>query len=515
MPDKIVPPEADNTMKTAFMQKIRKKINNRKSRQFSISRKLLIGFTVVILIMSSVAAYPMLSYNSPIKKLNKIMDNITLANDTLTTCFELQKQLKEVLRDYTRDKGIIDNKKVRDDYNERVQKIKENVKLIRQNHISFKMDSDNPASKSMDTFERMLETYISKADVIMKQDSKISVGERSSSYETLLIYKDAVERGDKDFIAAEIEFSKTVRGEISELTQNIAMTSIVVLITLVLLCAIIAVFVSRSISVPIKKITHMVGRIAEGDLEVERIEIKSHDELSRLGDFFNLMVIRLKKLMEQIVHEQEEKRKKEFEVLQAQINPHFLYNTLDSVVRLIGKGKSEDAIVMISSLSKLFRISLSKGKSIITIQDELEHARHYLNIQKARFKNRFEFEILAQDEVLPYKTLKLILQPIIENSVHHGLEYSMDEGLIKVTAERVENKVLLQVEDNGVGISPEKLEQILSGQLKSERGSGVALKNVHDRIRLYFGNEYGLDIKSRLEEGTIVSVWLPVIEEIL
>jgi len=501
-------------METADTKNVNEGYGNRKRQHFNISRKLLIGFTAIILIMSSVAAYPMLAYNSPIKKLNTIMDNITLANDTLTVCFDLQKLLKDVLRDYTRDKGVINDKNVRTAYNKSIEEIKENIEMIRQNHISFNMNNSNPASKSMETFSRMLDTYISKANVIMKQDNKVSVGERSSSYETLLVYKDAVERGDKDFIAAEIEFSKTVRGEISTLARNIAMTSLIVLITLVAICAIIAILVSRSISVPIKKITYMVGKIAEGDLEVERIEIKSHDELRRLGDFFNLMVVRLKQLMEQIVHEQEAKRKSEFEVLQAQINPHFLYNTLDSVVRMIGKGKNEDAIIMIASLSKLFRISLSRGKSIITIKDELEHVKNYLSIQKVRYKNRFEFEISAIEEVLQFKTLKLILQPIIENSIQHGIEYSLDKGLIQVTAKIEDNKVLLQVIDNGVGISPNILKDIFTGDLKSESGSGVALKNVNDRIKLYFGSEYGMQVESELEVGTTVKVWIPIINEI-
>ncbi len=498
-------------MKTAEVKNVQQLYNKRK--HFNISRKLLIGFTVVILIMSSVAAYPMLAYNSPIRKLNTIMDNITLANDTLTACFDLQKLLKQVLRDYTRDKDVINDENVRKDYYKNVKIIRDNVGLIRNSHMSFSLDTDNPASKSLETFERMLDTYISKADIIMKQDNSISVGERSSSYETLLIYKDAVERGDNDFIAAEIEFSKTVRSKISALTRNIAVTSLIVLITLVVICAVIAVIVSRSISVPIKKITHMVGRISEGDLEVERIEIKSHDELGILGEFFNLMVIRLKQLMQQIINEQEEKRKREFEVLQAQINPHFLYNTLDSVVRMIGKGKNEDAIFMIASLSKLFRISLSRGKSIITIEEELEHVKHYLSIQKIRYKKRFEFEISAMKEVLELKTLKLILQPIIENSILHGIEYSLDEGLIRVTAEIVGDKVLLQVSDNGVGIPPDRLKCILEGGLKSGKGSGVALKNVHDRIKLYFGDEFGIQIESRLEEGTTVKVWIPVKKE--
>jgi two-component system sensor histidine kinase YesM len=168
---------------------------------------------------------------------------------------------------------------------------------------------------------------------------------------------------------------------------------------------------------------------------------------------------------------------------------------------------------MIISLSKFFRISLSKGKNIISIQDELEHINNYLTIQKIRYKNKFEFEIEASEEILQYKTIKLILQPIVENALYHGIEYMDTEGLIKISASIVKDKILFEVKDNGLGISPDVLRNILSQEVKSKDGSGIGLKNVHERLNIGFGKEYGLEIESEADEGTNVKIWIPIIKE--
>jgi two-component system sensor histidine kinase YesM len=177
-------------------------------------------------------------------------------------------------------------------------------------------------------------------------------------------------------------------------------------------------------------------------------------------------------------------------------------------------GKKEDAITMITSLSRLFRISISKGRNIITIQEELEHASHYLTIQQIRYKNKFQFEINSQKAVLQCRIIKLVLQPIIENAIYHGIEHMVDDGQIKVTAEIFNGKLLLQVSDNGAGIRSEVLENILSARMENKEGRGVGVKNVHDRIQLYYGKEYGLEFESEVDVGTTVKIWLPYAGEL-
>ncbi|MEW9702035.1 histidine kinase [Paenibacillus sp. SI8] len=284
------------------------------------------------------------------------------------------------------------------------------------------------------------------------------------------------------------------------------------LVIVLVFILLISAFMSARISNPIKRLKKSMEMVEKGHFDTY-IHVRGADEVEQLSRRFNLMVSRVRELMDQSIHEQEVKRKNELEVLQSQINPHFLYNTLNSVVRMVGSGKNEDVIKTITSLSKFFRISLSKGKNIITVQEELEHIRNYLIIQKMRYKEKFDYDIHAQEEVLPYKTLKLILQPIVENALYHGIEYMADEGFIQISVAIVGERICLQIRDNGVGISEEKLKGILSNQVKSEKGSGVGLRNVHERIQLYFGDSYGIAVESELEEGTTVNIWIPMMLE--
>ncbi|UQZ85754.1 Sensor histidine kinase YpdA [Paenibacillus konkukensis] len=271
----------------------------------------------------------------------------------------------------------------------------------------------------------------------------------------------------------------------------------------------ISAFMSAKISQPIKRLEKSMRKVEQGDFHIH-IPVTGNDEVGRLSRRFNYMVSQIRQLMDQSIREQEAKRKTELDVLQSQINPHFLYNTLNSVVRMAGSGKSEDVITMITSLSKFFRISLSRGKRIITVREELEHVRNYLIIQKIRYKNKFEYVIEAEEEALDCRTLKLLLQPLVENAIYHGIEYMVDEGLIRITASLEGGKLLFTVQDDGLGIPPDKLERLLHGSAASEEGSGVGVRNVHQRIRLAFGEEYGLHIDSKQEEGTVVRVWLPL-----
>lgn len=280
-------------------------------------------------------------------------------------------------------------------------------------------------------------------------------------------------------------------------------------LAVVILCVIaVSVLLSWLIASPIRKLERTVKLVGEGDLNTP-IHVSGAYEVEQLSRRFNLMLQRIRQLMDQIIYEQETKRKGELEVLQSQINPHFLYNTLNSVVRLAERGKNEEVITMIQSLSKFFRISLSKGNNIITVKEELDHIRHYLVIQSFRFKNKFRFEIKAQDEVLQYQTIKLILQPIVENALYHGIEMSPDEGLIRISAELQGNLIVFRISDNGLGMSEERLNMILSG--KSAGGSGVGVRNVNERIALYYGREFGLTFESELEEGTVVTIIFPAL----
>lgn len=275
----------------------------------------------------------------------------------------------------------------------------------------------------------------------------------------------------------------------------------------------VSIFISARISQPIKRLERSMKMVEKGHFDINMIDVRGDNEVEQLSKTFNIMVARIRELMSQILVEQEAKRKSELDALQAQINPHFLYNTLDSIVWMAENGKNQGVITMVTALARLFRISISKGRNIISVYEELEHVRNYLIIQKIRYKNKFRFEIKAQQETLQCKTLKLILQPLVENSIYHGIEYMVEEGMISISTAIIDGRLLLQVSDNGLGMSPEVLENILANDPKRELGSGVGVKNVHERIQLYFGKEYGLEIESKLEEGTNVKIWLPVVKD--
>ena len=273
---------------------------------------------------------------------------------------------------------------------------------------------------------------------------------------------------------------------------------------------------SERISVPIKTLERAVKELEAGREEVD-IDVSGPYEIERLGHSIRSMVSTMRHLMDDIIEQEAQKRRSELDVLQSQINPHFLYNTLDSVVWMTENGRTDEAILMVTSLARFFRISLSRGSNIIPIADELEHARHYLTIQKMRYKNKFSAVIAAEDGVEGLYTIKLIVQPILENAIYHGMEYADGDGLIHVDAHRCGGDVIIEVSDNGPGMSPEMVQQLLrpdwGAAAPGSKGSGIGFRNVHQRLQLYFGPDYGLTIISEPDNGTVVRIRIPALDE--
>lgn len=274
-------------------------------------------------------------------------------------------------------------------------------------------------------------------------------------------------------------------------------------------------YISSKITNPINELEKSVNALETGDLGAE-VYMGGSYEICHLGRSIKDMAGQIQVLMNDIVHEHEAKRKGEFDTLQSQINPHFLYNTLDIIVWMIENEKKADAVKAVTALARFFRISLSKGKSIITLKDELEHVRNYLMIQEMRFKNRFTYKIDAEEDVMELASLKLILQPLVENAIYHGMEFMDGDGEIIIRAHRENDSLFLSVRDNGLGMTKEQTEALLSEEGIKEshnktKGSGIGVKNVNERIQLYFGEAYGLIIDSEPDEGTIIHIHLPAV----
>ncbi len=288
---------------------------------------------------------------------------------------------------------------------------------------------------------------------------------------------------------------------------------IVFMIALILfILALINSYISSRITNPIKELEKSVGILEEGNLDVPVYTGGSY-EIQHLGKSIGDMAAQIRLLMKDIVTEHEAKRKQEFDTLQSQINPHFLYNTLDIIVWMIENEQKAEAVKAVTALARFFRISLSKGKSIITVRDELEHVRNYLMIQHMRFKNKFTYEIEASGDVLELASLKLMLQPLVENAIYHGMEFMDGDGEILLKVWKEDADLYFCVSDNGLGMTGEQVENLFTGasHVESRRGSGIGVKNVNERIKLYFGEEYGLSIESEPDEGTTVRIHLPVV----
>ena len=287
-----------------------------------------------------------------------------------------------------------------------------------------------------------------------------------------------------------------------------------VILLIIFIVILINSYISFRVTNPIRELEKSVKALEEGNLDAD-IYMGGSYEVQHLGKSVQDMKFRIKGLMQDIVNEHEEKRKSEFDSLQAQINPHFLYNTLDIIVWQIENEKQSEAVHTVTALARFFRLSLGKGKNIVTVRDEIDHVKNYLMIQHMRFKNKFDYEFDIAEDVLELPSLKLMLQPLVENAIYHGMEFMDGDGMIMVKAWRKEDELYLSVADNGLGMTEDKVEMILTGKSTSGngRGSGIGVKNVNERIKLYFGEAYGLTIDSEPDEGTTVIIHLPAKDE--
>lgn len=271
-------------------------------------------------------------------------------------------------------------------------------------------------------------------------------------------------------------------------------------------------FISRKISRPIRELDESVKAYEAGAMP--DIYIGGSAEIRHLGYSVQKSYEQIEMLMKEIIQQQTERRKSELDALQSQINPHFLYNTLESITWMIEAHRNNEAVVMISELAKLLRVSLSRGKTIISIEDELQHGRSYMNIQRVRYKERFKVEFLIDEEIKDYCIVKLVIQPLLENAIYYGVG-NMDEdddGQILVRGEKKGEDIYISIEDNGMGMPEDIRDNILTDNSKvPKHGSGVGVINVHSRIRLMFGPEYGLEVYSELDEGTKVVIHIPAI----
>ena len=284
-------------------------------------------------------------------------------------------------------------------------------------------------------------------------------------------------------------------------------------IVLVAIAMILSSFIARSITLPIQKLRDSMKKVQEGDFKAADVVITSQNEIGSLTTSFNAMTHRIEELMEENVKEQEQKRKIELKALQSQINPHFLYNTLDSIIWMAEGKKYEDVVLMTASLARLLRQSISNEDETVLIGQEIQYVKSYLTIQKMRYKDKLEFEINVDPFINSVHIVKLVLQPIVENAIYHGLKYKESKGLLTVTGYQKNQNAVIEITDDGVGMDEETLNHIFEKHKVNYRSNGVGVYNVQKRLCMYYGKEYGLHYESEPGHGTTVTVTIPMEQE--
>lgn len=374
---------------------------------------------------------------------------------------------------------------------------------------SARTKSNKDRAEAISKFSENLNNHVNKIEMNMKEtghyDENITILENDIRVLTSLIQDTVLE-----YIYFETIETENVREEMDAQIMATMEVSIIMLGAVVLGALFFSVVISNSISKPIKQLSEITNQVAKGDLTV-RSNIKNGLEVQALSDSLNIMIEKISDLINKVKIEQSNLRKTELTLLQEQINPHFLYNTLDTITWLAESKKYQDVVGMVGSLSKYFRTSLSKGSALITLKEEEQHVGSYLEIQKVRYEDILTYEISIDENLSNCLVPKITLQPIVENALYHGIKNKRRMGKITISGKRDNGNVVLEVRDNGVGMTKDRLEEVKKelDQHEKEQKTFYGLFNVNQRLRLYFGEEYGIHISSKDSEGTLVTVRLP------
>ena len=362
---------------------------------------------------------------------------------------------------------------------------------------------------SVNKYLSNLRIYVNRIEENLQEESRyednMEIWENDVQIVTSLV-------GDtmSQYIYYEVKGIQQSRAAYQAFFMNMIRFSLLGMGIVLILVIILSYYIPRSITMPITRISRVTDQVAKGNLSV-RAAAESGAEARMLSDSLNAMIDKINELLDQVTTEQIRLRKAEFELLQAQINPHFLYNTLDTIVWLAEAGDQKRVVSMVGNLSDFFRTSLNQGKDIISIREELAHVRSYLEIQQVRYQDILRYEITVPEDLYEYKIPKITIQPLVENALYHGIKNKRGQGTITVSGKRNENGFVLYVRDNGIGMTQERLKEVRAGiQKLSYTGKEIyGLYNVNERIRLNFGETYGISIESTYGEGTCVSISLP------
>ena len=479
---------------------------NEKSIKYPLRLKLFMVAAVIILPMIILSVYQIVALYNYSTAYDTIVRRITSANNyNLNFKEEMDESMYKIVVEAETFESIDENSDLKNPY-VLIKAAKENFTYLREITSS---------TESLDWIKRILLNLDTLKDRISEiRDNLQQTGHYEENIEMLesdiYILTELFQEEIQYYIYYETQNFEAIRQSLNEQVTNVIVTMIVALSSIIVASVLVNILVTDSITKPIRTLCDKTALVAKGDFTT-RTACDNHDELSILSDSFNDMASKLEQQVNSIKLEQENLRHMESKLLQTQINPHFLYNTLDTIIWLIEGNKNKEAIDIVVSLSDFFRIVVSKGKDFISIREEEIHIKSYLQIQQSRYKDILDYEINIPEELYGYQILKLTLQPLIENSLYHGIKMLRARGKITVTGKIMDEVICFQVIDNGIGMSEEEL-QVLRAEVEmpgSELSTGFGLANVNKRIKLNYGNSYGLDIQSKKGEGTEIRITIP------
>lgn len=479
-----------------------------KRRQASMKKRLYALIAVCLLPLTAMMVYLLVLLNDVSQRYDSIVENITMANaynivfkenmDYLMYIIVVNEKRAQELIDVSKPLEMIDD--ARQAFHE----------LYKAADTDSSRESLRRVLKSLDTLEDRVKEIEEAALVSGSYDANMNRLDLNIRVLTDLIQ----EQIQKYIYEQAIKMEELRIGIRKDVERSIFLLGVVVAGIFTS-----AFFVSgkviSSITKPIQKLCKVAKQAGQGDFKV-RVEEAGTYELTVLKESFNHMIEELGQLVEDIRIEQLNLRAAELQLLQEQINPHFLYNTLDTIIWLAESHDTEHVVKMVTSLSDFFRTTLSKGKDFISVEEEKLHIESYLAIQQFRYQDIMEYEISFSDEILEYEMLKLTLQPLVENALYHGIKNKRGMGHIQVIGKKEGQNLVFRVRDDGIGMTAERLLEV-QGLIQGDRPrdqeySGFGLFNINQRIRLYYGQEYGLTLDSVHQKGTQMQVAIPCVK---
>lgn len=475
-----------------------------------MKKKILTLAAVVTLPFILLVMYLLASMASYSNTYDEIVSNMTVANNyNLNFKEEMDESLYKLVVGYVTLDTIETDKSLKNPYT-----------LIDELRSEFTrltaITTESESKLWLESLLRNIDTLEKRVDDIV--DSISAGGRYNENIEKLdnniYILTELIQDDIQYYIYYQTRYMDKVTDTLQDQIRRFMVVCSVLIGVLIIVVAVSAVMIVSGIIQPISQLNQATEKIAQGDFNA-RAQADSEDEVAELAVSFNKMAGSMQFLIDKVKEDERKMRKADLRLLQEQIQPHFLYNTLDTIVWLIESNEPDEAVTMVVTLSDFFREILSKGKEFISIKEEEKHISSYLQIQEMRYRDILEYDIQLDQVIYKYQILKLTLQPVVENALYHGIKYKRAKGCIHIHGEKEGDIIRLTVRDDGVGMDEDELEQLRQQIEKpcQETEKGFGLANVNERIHMYFGPEYGMKIQSQKGKGTTVEIVIPALLE--